>query len=142
MLNRKLGAIALIIILIIAAYLLFDNIKHAHEAPLLRPQEGVLSEKEEPPVIYAIPSNTIPTIEAIREQITQTGARKGVQREAGTKLQNIIPQEAQSFPVTATTPGEAVKKSVIKTLPEKKEVKFPTYEERRKNESAGGIVAY
>jgi len=107
------------------------------------PQERVLPRQEDP-VIYEIPDNTIPTTEAIEKQIAETKAFKEVERDAGAKMREERLQEAPQKTQTASIPAPpapaAEKKDIVKILPAKKEFNFPTYEERRKNKPRSNIV--
>ena len=140
MLKRRMGAIALIIIFIVGTYLLYVNMRKAREISITPAERGLL--QKESPVIYEIPANAIPTTEAIEKQIAEAAVRGSAKTEAKAKISDENSQGAEQVAIPAAPQAAAAGKGGVKILPEKKEIRFPTYEERRKSRSGSGIMAF
>lgn len=135
--------IVLLAILLIIAFNLFKIMSPKESAP--QTAQAPVPTKEEPSLNYAIPANTIPTVQDIEANMKKTEETKRLYNEVQGQIESekaVSPEKeiAQVEEIVTASPKEKPQqKSVI--LPKKKEVAFPTYEERQKTESMG-IVTY
>lgn len=130
-------------VLLIIAFNLFKIMAPKERAPQIA--EGQVPAKEGPYLNYAIPANAIPTVQDIEANMKKTEENKRLYNEVQGQIEKekAISTEkeiaAVEEVVTASPKEKPQQKSVV--LPQKKEVAFPTYEERQKTESRG-IVTY
>ena len=131
----------IIMALILSAYIFFTLIIYARKTPAPYKEEGP-AEIAQAPQIYSIPENAIPTVKEIEGTIEKT--RKEKEEREGTIKQKRtaaprLYSENQQEPEEKDKPPKPQTTAVI---PKKKEVKFPTYEERKASKSQGSICVY
>lgn len=136
---NKSTAFVIIMALILCAYV-FVLLIYARKAPV-PPEEEEPAEVVEEPRIYSIPENVIPPVKEIEKAIKKTREEKEEEeRELKHKITAALlysenqrkPEEKDKSPKPQTT--------VV--IPTKKEVKFPTYEERKASNSQGSVCVY
>lgn len=94
--------------------------------------------KEDESKGYAIPENAIPTEADIENRINKDKERNSIAEQAQAARRSA---REKVTPITAEEPVGQPKKPA-EAIPVKKEVKFPTYEERKAQESQSGTVSY
>jgi|GEM_PF-2714040 len=145
--NRKgiAALIVLMIVIIVSLYLFFlwalGRNTEMRDAPKSADAEKIAESEE---ARYSIPANAIPSADEIERSIVDDEKKsedtKKIQQQilkktAGREEERKI-SPAQGAKEPSGAPEIAVK------IPQKKEVVFPTYEERKANESKTGYVAY
>ena len=132
-------AIAIIIMLISAFIIIFWAI-HKNIETTSVPEEvpQAIEIDKEKSGSYAIPDNAIPTEADIENRINKDKERSAIAEQAQAERRSAR-NKASSF--TAIEPA-GQPKDPAEAIPVKKELKFPTHEEREALESKSGNVSF
>lgn len=141
--NRSLAIITVMITVTTILIFIFLTIyKRGEIGPYNKTPEE--AEIEEIVTSYDIPDNAIPTQAEIQEAIQKNKETASFAKEKAVEKKppvRQISQVSEPEPVPGAV-GEAKKISAYAPLPAKKEVRFPTFTERKSRESSSSIAAY
>jgi len=105
-------------------------------------ETGSLSQRIEtkgPEMPYTIPENAIPAKSDIEERINKNKEKAAALETAIAKTAIVLETQGTENQIQSNATQDT---SNASNLPPKKEVKFPTAEERKKVEAQTGIIAY
>jgi hypothetical protein len=142
--DKKLTLLLLVILTALTAFFIFTSMSRMNEMTAV-PPENVAAEKEGEASRYAIPENRIPSIMETKEKIPGKEAHKAAKEGTAVKMHEELPPAETTLPVEETVAQEPPKpaaKTGKAALPEKTEVRFPTFRERQKLQGHSTIVAY
>jgi hypothetical protein len=132
--------LAAMITAVITAFLVLGVMINFHkpaakQAPVA-PEEATAGARP----IYAIPENAIPGEREIQAQIDNSKAVVSALQKAPAARTRTEKPDLTEPAAEEPAPPAAPKAKSGSYLPPKEEVRFPTFEERRKTESRGGFV--
>lgn len=149
MLKRYIILMLVITVIIMAvSYTIFWRALTKETAPSVEPEE--VSEGAAPEYLplasYDIPASTIPSIQSIEESIKKTNEAetllKETIKEREKKRQERLQRKVMPKQDEPAAPAKVETGSKTVVIPSKKEVVFPTREERKQMESSRGIITY